>query len=58
LSLAKKRYILVESPMTVWSIAPVLLSDMVPVKGGCTADHPFALGGSLEVLYENVVAPH
>jgi hypothetical protein len=37
------------SPMTVWSMAPVLEPEMVPEKSGCGADQPLAFVGSLEV---------
>jgi hypothetical protein len=32
------------SPITVWSMQPVLEPEMVPEKGGCGDDHSFALG--------------
>jgi len=43
-------YIVVLSPMTVWSMAPVLEPVIVPEKSVCADDHPFWFAGSLEVL--------
>jgi hypothetical protein len=50
LSPAKNRYMFVLSPMSVWSMGPVLEPEMVPEKSGCADDHPFAFVGSLDVL--------
>ena len=38
------------SPMSVWSITPVLEPVMLPVNSVCGADQPLALDGSVEVL--------
>src|SRR4051794_38458041 len=58
LSPAKNRYMFWSSPMSVWSITPVLESLIVPVKSVCTDDQPLALVGSDDVRYENAVGPH
>jgi hypothetical protein len=37
------------SPITVWSIGPVLEPEIVPENSALGADHPFALVGSDDV---------
>jgi hypothetical protein len=49
LSPAKKRYMFVPSPMSVWSMGPVPEPEMLPENSVCGDDHPFALVGSLDV---------
>jgi hypothetical protein len=46
------------SPMSVWSIGPVLEPEMVPENSGAADDHPLAFVGSLDVRYEKAVDPH
>ena len=50
LSQEKTRDLFWLSPMTVWSMTPVLEPEMLPVNSVCAEDQPLALVGSLEVL--------
>jgi hypothetical protein len=49
LSPAKNRYMFVLSPMSVWSMGPVLEPEMDPENSAFGADQPLALVGSDEV---------
>jgi hypothetical protein len=49
LSPEKKRYMFWSSPMSAWSMGPVLELEMLAVERVCCADHPFALVGLLDV---------
>jgi len=43
-------HVLTASPMTAWSMTPVLEPEMLPVKRVCANDQSFGFAGSEEVL--------
>lgn len=57
LSPAKKRYMVVSSAISAWSIG-LDPPPREPLKSDWAEDHPFGFVGSLDVMYMNGLGPH